>query len=342
MARVRRRGRHDADHWPGFVDALATLLLVVVFLLSLFIAAQFTLGRALSSRDAQLDSARSRLAELADMLALEKARTSDARDQIARLMVTLQESKDDLATRDATIAGLQTQLDQSAAAVAAGQDALKKEKQLSKSARDEVAALNAQLAALNAQIARLNAALEAAETKDKKQKVQIVNLGKRLNAALARQVSELAKYKSDFFAKMLEVLGDKPGVKVVGDRFVFESDVLFASGSAKLNPAGEQQLAIIANAIMDVNREIPKKIDWVIRVDGYTDKVPVRPGGQYADNWELSTARALSVVHFLTQAGVPPQHLVAAGFGQYHPIDRGSSAQALARNRRIELKMDAR
>jgi len=340
MARIRKSRGASEDYWPGFVDALATLLLVVVFLLALFIAAQFTLGQALSSKDAALDSVRARLSALAELLALEKAKGVSASEEIARLMVSLEEAREASAEQAALIAGLQANIADGAASLALTEQQLADEQELSKKARDEIAALSAQLAALNMQMAKLNQALEAAEAKDKEQKVQIVNLGKRLNAALARQVSELARYKSEFFAKMLKIMADRPGVRVEGDRFVFESDVLFASGSADLNPAGEQQLVVIANAIVEIAHDIPTNVEWVIRVDGHTDVVPIR--GRYSSNWELSTARALSVVKFFQAAGVPPKHLAAAGFGQYHPIDRGRSAAALARNRRIELKMDTR
>jgi len=333
MARIRKRGGETHDYWPGFVDALATLLLVVVFLLALFIAAQFTLGRALSSRDVALDQARVQLAALADLLALEQAKGQLAQEEITRLLVTLEETNETAETQSARLAILQAQVEDGAVQLGA-------EQELNEKARNEVAALTAQLAALNLQLARLNTALAASEAKDAEQKIQIINMGKRLNAALARQVSQLAKYKSEFFAKLLEVLGDREGVRVEGDRFVFESDVLFASGSAQLNLAGVQQLTLIAQAIRDVASEIPSDLNWVIRVDGHTDVVPIR--GRYANNWELSTARALSVVQFFEDAGVPPKHLVAAGFGQYHPLDNGSSAAALAKNRRIELKMDAR
>lgn len=331
--RLARRGAEPQDYWPGFVDALATLLLVVVFLLSLFIAAQFALSRALSDRDAALSQLNSRLSELADMLALERSKNADAAERIALLQVTLEQKNAEVDTLNAALENAQ-------AASLDIQTALDEEKELSQKARDEIAVLNAQIAALNEQLAQLNAALEAAELKDAEQKTQIVNLGKRLNAALAQKVSELARYKSEFFGRLLAVLGDREGVRVVGDRFVFETDILFASASAELNPAGEESLAQIAAAIIAVSDEIPGDIDWVIRVDGHTDRVPIRSG--YASNWELSAARAISVVKFFIRAGVPPKRLVAAGFGEYHPLDTGRSSAALARNRRIELKMDSR
>jgi chemotaxis protein MotB len=331
--RQARRGGAAEDYWPGFVDALATLLLVVVFLLSLFIAAQFTLGQALSNRDAELARLNTRLSDLADMLALEKDQRKSVEERMTLLLATLAQKNTELDT-------LKASLETTKSASSDIQSALDAEREISQKARDEIAVLAAQIEALNVQLTQLNAALEAAEKKDAEQKTQIVNLGKRLNAALAQKVSELARYKSEFFGRLLEVLGDREGIRVVGDRFVFETDILFASGSAELNPAGEQSLAQIAAAIIDVSDEIPADIDWVIRVDGHTDTIPIRTG--YASNWELSAARAISVVKFFIRAGVPPKRLVAAGFGQYHPIDKGHSAAALARNRRIELKMDSR
>lgn len=329
-----RRARADqGDHWPGFVDALATLLLVVIFLLSLFAVSQFALGRALSGRDAELARLHIRLNELAEALALEEARGEELEGQIARLRITLESTE---AERDQ----LQGALGEAETRIVVLEEDLEAEKELSDAARSEIAALNAQLAALNTQLATLNEALEAAEKKDREQRAKIENLSQRLNAALARKVQELDRIRSEFFAALLEALGDRSDVRVVGDRFVFETDVLFASGSADLNPAGLDQLDSIAEIINDIRGDIPSDIDWIIRVDGHTDVVPIRD--RYASNWELSAARAISVVNFFEQKGVPSKRLVAAGFGQYHPLDPRNSAEAYARNRRIELKLDSR
>ena len=201
--------------------------------------------------------------------------------------------------------------------------------------------LNRQIAAMRQQLARLAAALEASEAKSKEQNVQIVNLGKRLNAALASRVEELARYRSEFFGRLREALGDIEGVRIEGDRFVFQSEVLFPSASADLAPQGQTQIAQLATTLKQVAARIPPEIDWVLRVDGHTDRLPIRTA-QFPSNWELSAARAISVVKFLIGLGLPPHRLAATGFAQHRPIDAGNTPEALSRNRRIEFKLTGR
>lgn len=212
------------------------------------------------------------------------------------------------------------------------------ERELSESARAQVALLNRQMAALREQVAQLNAALEASETAVKEQKVEIANLGERLNAALATKVQELARYRSEFFGRLREVLGDRPNIRIVGDRFVFQSEVLFASGSADIEPAGEQQLVQVAELINQLAAEIPDDLDWILQVNGHTDPMPITRG-RYASNWELSAARAIAVVRLFTAHGIPPTRLAAAGFGEFNPLVEGDNAEAYRRNRRIEIKL---
>ncbi len=201
--------------------------------------------------------------------------------------------------------------------------------------------MNRQLAALRQQLSRISAALEASETKAKEQHTQIVSLGSRLNAALASKVEELARYRSEFFGKLRELLGDRDDVRVEGDRFVFQSEVLFGSGSANMVGAGRNQISRLATTLKEIARRIPKNIDWVLRVDGHTDRIPIR-NAQFPSNWELSTARAVAVVKLLIADGLPPHRLAAAGFGEYRPIDETRSAGSLRRNRRIEFKLTGR
>ncbi|MGF1462245.1 MAG: peptidoglycan -binding protein [Maricaulaceae bacterium] len=341
---IRGRNVDQGDHWPGFVDALATLLLVVVFLLSLFIASQFVLGRALTGRDAELSRLNARLGELGDLLALERDRTTQLSERVDRLRATLTRTREQAA---AEAARLQSQADDLRTALRTAeadaldlQARLTEETEISEAARAEVELLNEQIGTLNAQIARLNAALEAAEERDREAQAQIVNLGQRLNAALAQRVDELARFQSEFFGKLLEALEGRADVRVVGDRFVFETDILFESASADLNPNGEDELLKIADAILQIAEEIPTDVNWIIRVDGHTDRIPIRSGFQ--SNWHLSAERAISVVNFFEAAGVPADRLAAAGFGEHHPIDPGGTSEALARNRRIELKLTSR
>jgi chemotaxis protein MotB len=208
-------------------------------------------------------------------------------------------------------------------------------------AQAEVEMLNDQLATLREQLARIEDALQTEQAKTKAQNVQIADLGKRLNLALAGKVEELARYRSEFFGRLREVLGNRPDIRIVGDRFVFQSEVLFPSGSAELTPDGQAQIANLAKTLTDIAQEIPKNINWILRVDGHTDRVPISTV-QFPSNWELSTARAISVVQQLIQEGIPPDRLAAAGFGEYQPLETGNTPEARARNRRIELKLDQR
>ena len=354
----RQRGGRGGEHWPGFVDALSSLLLVIIFLLSMFVLAQFFLGQALSGRDAELAELNETIAELTQTLAMEREEAASLRLNLRQLSASLQSSnmtREELedrvgelesllasaqaqATTNAeqrnVIAGLQTN-------AAAMQQALVSEQQRSKAARDEVALLNQQLAALRQQLARLEAALIASEKRDEDQQAVIADLGKRLNVALAQRVHELAAYRSEFFGKLRQALANVPGIRIVGDRFVVQSEVLFPSGSADLNPAGKQELTKLANTLITIMDHIPADVDWVLRVDGHTDPVPINTP-LYPSNWELSTARATSVVRQLVSAGIPPNRLAATGFGEFQPIDPGAGADANRRNRRIEFKLTQR
>ena len=394
MALARRSSTNALDIWPGFVDALATLLMVIIFLLMIFVVAQFFVNDAIVGRDQALEKLNLQVEELADLLALERRASENLRNNVTQLSAELQSTlaaRDGLATdlsdlrnkhaalgteleetsgklqaadaertrlgrdiaqlrqdieamralrdelaRDLALARTQNK-DQAAAAAAT----LSEERKISEAAKAQVALLNRQMSALRAQIAKLNAALEASEIDSRKQKVQIVDLGKRLNAALAGKVQELARYRSEFFGRLRQVLGDRQDIRVVGDRFVFQSEVLFGSGSAEMGAAGQEQLAQLAQTLKDISQKIPKGIDWVLRVDGHTDRIPIKTAS-FPSNWELSTARAISVVKFLISQGIPAQNLAAAGFGEFQPLDARNDEIAYRRNRRIELKLDQR
>jgi len=213
------------------------------------------------------------------------------------------------------------------------------ERRLTIEARAQAALMSQQLETLRQELARLAETLDASDALSEEQKVQIADLGRRMNRALAGRVQELQRYRSEFFGRLRDILGTRPGIQVVGDRFVFQSEVLFASGSADLGPEGQRQMAQLARTLVDISSDIPAEVDWILRVDGHTDDVPISTN-LFPSNWELSTARALSVVRYLSSQGIPPDHLAAAGFGEYQPIDQAKTAQARARNRRIELKFD--
>ena len=462
-------GRHERsiNIWPGFVDALATLLMVIIFLLLIFVLAQFFLGQALSGRDSALQRLESQVSELADLLSLEKLANKNLTENLAQISEQLRSSvadRDDLnatvsllratlgerevkmekmfrqilsdkeelrrqeleiaslgqdvdalralraeletqvsnlatraamlrdainkerdvrasierklsdakgtisitveeleavkhaqaktkaeleasqAARQSTLDELETSrqlLGDSRSALDAARATLLKERDLSKSAQAQIALLNQQMSALRRQLANLEQALEVSETLSEEQKVQIYNLGKRLNAALASKLQKLSRYRSEFFGQLRDVLGRQQGIRIVGDRFVFQSEVLFDKGSAEIGKPGQEQVAALAATLRNIAKKIPKGIDWVLRVDGHTDSDPISTV-RFPSNWELSSARAISVVQSLITNGLPPKRLVAAGFGEFQPIDQKTDEIAKRRNRRIELKLTQR
>jgi chemotaxis protein MotB len=477
-ARMRARSQ---DYWPGFVDALSSLLVVIIFLLVVFVIAQVFLSRALSGRDEALQRLTSQINELTELLALERQGNADLRLNVAQLSASLQsanEERDNLAIQIADLreeaarlnetvalltrraetaereletaradldaanvtvesdretiraqladlerlqrdidalrtvrdelekrvgdlstsleasqrdaetlreqsAELETTLAQTRELVGTLRDsqkelqaklaseeertlltqrelrerevrlaevqalylerqaALEDEQNLSVEAKARVALLNQQIAALREQLRALQSALDAAESKDEEQQVVISDLGRRLNQALAQKVEELSRYRSEFFGRLREVLGDRRDIQIVGDRFVFQSEVLFASGSAELGEEGRARLSDLSSTLQEIIPRIPEDISWILRVDGHTDAVPIN-SPQFPSNWELSSARATNVVKYLIETGIPATRLAAAGFGQYHPLDAGDDEIAYRRNRRIEMKLTER
>lgn len=341
MARSRRRNG-GFDYWPGFVDALSTMLLAIIFLLSIFVLAQYFLSREVSGKDVALQRLNRQIEELTSLLALERSGRTDQQSSLASLMSTLETTQRERDRLQGLISSNATQAESAGGAVAAARQELDAERQISTRAQAQVELLNQQISALRRQLAALEEALNASEQRDRESQTRIADLGSRLNVALAQKVQELARYRSDFFGRLRDILGQRPGVRVVGDRFVFESEVLFDTGRAELNPAGRGELDKLAAALSDLEREIPPELNWVMRVDGHTDKRPLQGTGIFRSNWDLSAARAIAVVQYLVTRGVSPQHLVAAGFGEFQPIDTGDSEEALRRNRRIELKLTER
>lgn len=358
----RRRGRQHDYSWPGYVDALSSLLMVVIFVLAVFVVAQFYLSDALGTRDQALDRLNKQIAELGSLLELEKSNNADLRATIASLSAELQKSvaeRDKLTGQTAAlqverdklagqVADLQSEKEKLAGQVAALQadkgkavDELTEQQRLNAESKATIDRLSANIAALQAELARLNAALDASEAKAKEQNAQIVDLSQRLNRALVNKVEELARYRSEFFGRLREVLGNRKDIVIVGDRFVFQSEVLFASGSADLGPQGIIQLANVADALKEIAAKIPKDVDWILQVDGHTDTRPIHTV-QFPSNWELSTARAIAVVEFLHSRGIPYDRLAARGFAQFQPLVEGDDEASRARNRRIELKITTR
>jgi len=341
MALSHRRRFESVNYWPGFVDALSTMLLVIIFLLSVFMLAQFFLSREVTGKDTALQKLNQQIEELTSLLALERSQKSEDQTKIASLTATLEASQSEREhLLDAAAeggAGAEAEKDRATAAA----NALDAQRQISAKALAQVDILNEQISALRKQLAAIQEALEASESTGREAQAKIADLGQRLNVALAQKVQELARYRSDFFGRLRQILGARPDIRVVGDRFVFESSVLFESAKADVSPAGKQSLDSLAAAVLDLEREIPPDIPWILRVDGHTDSNAIT-GGQFKSNWELSAARAIAVVQYLVAKGIEPTRLAAAGFGEFQPIDPGADAEAFAHNRRIELKLTER
>ncbi|HKA72250.1 MAG TPA: peptidoglycan -binding protein [Xanthobacteraceae bacterium] len=338
---LARRGREGLNYWPGFVDALSTLLLGIIFLLTVFAVVQFYLSQEVSGKETVLTRLNAQIAQLTDMLSLEKTGTASLEETIAQLRASLVGAESE---RD-RIKGLYEGLS-SGAGAAQGQIAtlnsqVEAEKRVSTRALAQVELLNQQIAALRRQLSALESALDASEKRDKDAQTRIADLGQRLNIALAQRVQELSRYRSEFFGRLSAILSNRPDIRVVGDRFVFQSEVFFDSGSAVIRPEGLAELDKLAGALLELEKEIPKEIAWVLRIDGHTDVRPIT-SAQYPSNWALSSARAISVVQYMISKGVSPQRLVAAGFGEFQPLDNERTDEAYRRNRRIELKLTER
>jgi chemotaxis protein MotB len=335
------RTRRGIDYWPGFVDALSTLVLGIIFLLTVFVVVQFFLSQDIAGKDTALTRLNAQIAQLNDLLSLEKTGKIDLEEQVARLAASLTAAESERERLRGAAEGAGQGAASAQQQLGQATSALEAERKLSARAIAQIDLLNQQISALRRQLGALEEALQVSEKKDKDQQTQIAKLGERLNIALAQRVQELTRYRSDFFGRLREILGNRADIRVVGDRFVFQSEVLFDSGQAVLNPEGRAELDQLATALLELERQIPPEIAWVLRVDGHTDVRPIA-SATFPSNWALSAARAISVVQYLIGRGVSPQHLVAAGFGEFQPLDGANTEDAYRRNRRIELKLTER
>ena len=383
LARIGNARRVENFTWPGFVDALATLLMVIIFVLMVFVLIQVNLAYRVSGQDATLGEMRQQLASLGELLNIERRASADLSANLAQITIQLNARKSNRDERQAQLASVQTaiaarnsqianltekQVDTEAALAAArnsleerlgalqlteGQLAMAKAQ--NQSAANQIDALRAETTASKAEIAKmigvlstlrlrieeLTSLLAEKDRQAMRDKVAIASLGRSLNNALASRVQELQRFRSEFFGRLRDVLKGRDDVEIVGDRFVFQSEVLFAQGQAEIAAEGQDQLAKLAVALANIATKIPEDINWVLQVDGHTDDVPIR-AGRYADNWDLSTERALSVVRFLNQQGLPANRLAAAGYGEFQPLDAADNDDARRKNRRIELKITQR
>ena len=383
LARLGNTRRSENFTWPGFVDGLATLLMVIIFVLMVFVLIQANLAYRVSGQDATLGEMRQQLASLSELLNIERRASADLAADLAQLQIQLETSETDrsalaeqlalvqatLGTRTSELTTLSAKQADTEAALATARDALDErlralqmvEGQLAltearnrtqqqtmgdleaetTASKAELAQMTLVLAGLRQRIEELTALLAEKDRQAEADKVAIANLGKSLNNALASRVQELQQFRSEFFGRLRDVLKGRDDVQIVGDRFVFQSEVLFAPGQADIGPTGQSQLAQLAVALADIAAKIPDDINWVLQVDGHTDNLPVR-AGRYADNWDLSTERALSVVRFLVLQGVPAKRLAATGYDEFQPLTNGDSVADRRLNRRIELKITQR
>jgi chemotaxis protein MotB len=335
---ISRRQRPATNYWPSFVDALTNLLLVLMFLLTVFVLAQFFLGQEILGKDTVMSRLNSQIAELTDLLQLERANSSDLESTIASLSATLTSTESERDSLKTQLSGLGGGLGEKDQTIADLNSKLLGAQQVSDEATAQISLLNQQLSALRTQIGALEQALEASESRDTDSRTKIADLGRRLNLALAQRVQDLSRYRSDFFGRLRQVLEGRADVRVVGDRFVFQSEVLFPPGQAAISAEGTKEIQALGQAILELEKEIPPEINWVLRIDGHTDKRPISTP-QFPSNWELSAARAIAVAKLLVAEGVSPNRLLAAGFGEFQPIDSGETDEAYRRNRRIEFKL---
>jgi chemotaxis protein MotB len=341
MAIARARRDPGMNYWPGFVDALSTLILGIIFLLTVFVVVQFYLTQEVTGKDTALMRLNAQIAQLTELLSLEKTGKLSLEEQIAQMRASLANAEGERDRFRGLYEGVGSGAADAQGKITELSGQLDSEKRLTARALAQVEVLNQQIAALRRQLAAIEEALEASAKKDQDAQARIADLGQRLNVALAQRVQELSRYRSDFFGRLRAILGSRPDIRIVGDRFVFQSEVFFDTGQAVLKPEGRAELDKLAAALLELERRIPGEIAWVLRVDGHTDVRPIN-SPQFKNNWELSAARAISVVQYLISQRVSPQRLVAAGFGEFQPIDPEKTEEAYSRNRRIELKLTER
>lgn len=425
MASNSRHSRESVSIWPGYVDVLSALIMIIIFVLLIFTLSQFILSTILTDQNSELEDLHLRIAEISGLLGLEQETNAAMTETIETLSMEIEaltvdrsnlqgeldsltekriEDREVIELQLRTIASLQqdiqslrtlrqkleNQIAETASALSREQNltkslrdrskaleaqladeqektvlaqkdidqrdiriqalsaligeqqqALDNQRTLTADARAEVALLNQKINQLSEQLTEIGEALKLSELEREEQKEQISDLGKRLNIELARKVNDLERYRSEFFGRLREIIADNPMVRIEGDRFLLQAELLFPSGTADLSDQGKGELQELAAVFKEISAGIPDDLQWILRVDGHTDRVPINTG-MYPSNWELSTARAVSVVRFLASQGIPETRMAATGFSKFHPIDPADSAQAYRKNRRIEIKLTSR
>ena len=374
MIQNRIRKKQLDYTWPGFVDALSSLLMVIIFVLMIFVISQFFISQKMSGQDEALIKLKKNLNELSELLSLERDTTTELTAQLSVLEEKIAVIKDDLLKERDRTKQYEEELSETKSIIALNESEISKlkiilEEKIKNTAnlRNEISDLGKQLNQKNLEIQRndevlkankkevnrltsitlslknkltqLQTLLAAYKAKDKKENVKAINLGRDVNSALARRVEELEKFKSDFFGRVRELIKGRKEIRIVGDRFVFQSEVLFSLGSDELGVEGQLEMQKIASTLMEIEKSLPTDIDWILQIEGHTDSLPVKKGQTYKDNWELSTKRALSVLRFLIKQGIEPSRLSASGYGSFQPIDIKNTKSARMKNRRIEMKI---
>lgn len=348
MIGSKRRSRSSTNIWPGYVDALSALLMLVIFMLLVYVVSQLYLSQTLSDRDTQLARLNAQLNELSELLGLEQSKT----DALEEQMIALQEDYSSSLTRnDELVSSLESTREQlmqqtataeaQAERLASMEASIDEKDEMSASQQAMILRLSNQIASLREQLRKIASALELQEQMTAEKEEELARVSQRLNALLAERVSQLEQYQSEFFARLRDILASNENIRIVGDRFLLPSELLFASGSAELGEDGKRELDKLASLLLDVASKIPEDVDWILRIDGHTDILPINTP-KFPSNWELSTARAVAVVRYLADQGVPERRMVAAGFGEFFPVAEGTSPEALQKNRRIELKLTDR
>lgn len=341
MIGSRRRSRSTTNVWPGYVDALSALLMLVIFMLLVYVVSQLYLSQTLSDRDTQLARLNAQLNQLSELLGLEESRSAALEDQLTSVqdrnnsLVGQLESTREQLMRQTAMADAQSER------LTSMEESIDEKDEVSASQQAMILRLSNQIASLREQLRQIASALELQEQMTAEKEQELEQVSRRLNTLLAERVSQLEQYQSEFFARLRDILAGNENVRIVGDRFLLPSELLFASASAQLGEDGRQELDKLANLLLDVSARIPEDVDWILRIDGHTDVLPINTE-RFPSNWELSTARAVAVVRYLADQGVPERRMAAAGFGEFFPVAEGTSPEALQRNRRIELKLTDR
>tara|TARA_B100000214_G_scaffold268949_1_gene199602 strand:- start:1666 stop:2691 length:1026 start_codon:yes stop_codon:yes gene_type:complete len=341
MIGSRRRSRSTTNVWPGYVDALSALLMLVIFMLLVYVVSQLYLSQTLSDRDTQLARLNAQLNELSEILGLEESRSEALEAQLTSVqdrnnsLVDQLESTRERLMQQTAIADAQSER------LAGMEESIDEKDEMSASQQAMILRLSNQIASLREQLRQIASALELQEQMTAEKEQELEQVSRRLNTLLAERVSQLEQYQSEFFARLRDILAGNENVRIVGDRFLLPSELLFASASAELGEEGRRELDKLADLLLDVSARIPDDVDWILRIDGHTDVIPINTP-RFPSNWELSTARAVAVVRYLADQGVPERRMAAAGFGEFFPVAEGTSPEALQRNRRIELKLTDR